>query len=232
MQISNYNASYTWVGTNSAAGVVVISSSGLVTVTGVAPGVSSTVTVTASRSGYTSENATSSSVAALSTGLTPTFSSAVQTADGFTVQISNYNASFTWVGTNSAAGVVVISSSGLVTVTGVAPGVSSTVTITTSRAGSTSGSATSSSTFSLSVARIYSVKAGEVAVKSTLLTQAKLKAPTGSKYALSVAVSSKKICKVLGTAIKTLKKGTCAVKVTVTLKGKKPTAKTVKISFK
>ena len=172
-------------------------------------------------------------------GLTPTFSSAVQTADGFTVQISNYNASFTWVGTNSAAGVVVISSSGLVTVTGVAPGVSSTVTITTSRAGSTSGSATSSSTFSLSVAsfslsvaRIYSVKAGEVAVKSTLLTQAKLKAPTGSKYALSVAVSSKKICKILGTAIKTLKKGTCAVKVTVTLKGKKPTAKTVKISVK
>ena len=76
------------------------------------------------------------------------------------------------------------------------------------------------------------MKAGEVAVKSTLLTQAKLKAPTGSKYALSVAVSSKKICKILGTAIKTLKKGTCAVKVTVTLKGKKPTAKTVKISVK
>jgi hypothetical protein len=205
----------------------VISSSGLVTVSGVAPGVSSTVTITTSRDGYTSGEATSLSIAALSTGLTPTFSGSAQTSDGFTLQISNYDASFAWVGSSSSSGTVVISSSGLVTVSGVAPGVSSTVTITTSRDGYTSGEATS-----LSVAKIYSLKAGEVAVKSTLLTQAKLKAPSGSRYVLSVAVSSKKICKVVGTSIKTLKKGTCAVKVNVTLKGKKPVAKTVKITVR
>ena len=159
--------------------------------------------------------------------LTPAFSTSIQTGDGFTLQISNYDASFAWAGTNSSAGAVVISPSGLITVTGVAPGVSSTVTITTTRTGYTSGSATSSSLSA--VATIYAVKAGEVAVKSKLLKLANLKAPTGSKYALSVNASSKKICKVLGTTIKTLKKGTCVVNVTVTLKGQKPTPKTIRI---
>ena len=79
------------------------------------------------------------------------------------------------------------------------------------------------------VASIHAVKVGQVAAKSKLLELAKLKAPTGSKYALSVKASSKKICKVLGTTIKTLKKGTCVVNVTVTLKGKKPTPKTIEI---
>jgi subtilisin family serine protease len=79
--------------------------------------------------------------------LTPAFSASIQTVDGFTLQISNFDASFAWAGTNSSAGAVVISSSGLITVTGVAPGVSSTVTITTTRTGYTSGSATSSSIF-------------------------------------------------------------------------------------
>jgi hypothetical protein len=76
------------------------------------------------------------------------------------------------------------------------------------------------------------VKAGQIVVKSKLLKQAKLKTPSGSKYALSVAASSRRVCRVSGTAIKTLKKGTCAIKVTVSLKGKKPTAKTVKITVR
>ena len=100
--------------------------------------------------------------------------------------------------------------------------------VTTTTISSTKNSSGSSSPSA--VTSIYSVKAGATAVKPKLLTLAKLEAPKGSEYALSVVASSKKFCKVLGTAIKTLQKGICEVNVTVRLKGKKPTTKTVKIT--
>ena len=74
--------------------------------------------------------------------LTPSFGAPTSTADGFTVQISNYDALFTWAGTATASGVVAISGSGLVTVSGVAARTSSTATITTERSGYSGGSAT------------------------------------------------------------------------------------------
>jgi hypothetical protein len=70
---------------------------------------------------------------ALSTA-TPTFGTPAPTANGFTVQISNYNANFTWSG-SATVGTVVISPTGLVTVTGVPAGTSSTVTVSVSRSG-------------------------------------------------------------------------------------------------
>lgn len=66
--------------------------------------------------------------------LTPMFGAVTVTADGFTVQITNYDLSYSWVGTATASGSVAISGTGLVTVTGVAPSTSSTATITTSKA--------------------------------------------------------------------------------------------------
>ena len=80
------------------------------------------------------------------TALTPTFGTPTTTANGFTVQITNYSNLYTWAGTATASGSVSISGSGLVTVTGVAPSTSSTATITTTRTGYTSGSATVSGT--------------------------------------------------------------------------------------
>jgi len=80
--------------------------------------------------------------------LTPTFGVATATSTGFTVQISNYDVNYTWAATNSASGVVTISNTGLVTVTGLGVGVSSTVTVTTARAGYTNGTATSSAVVS------------------------------------------------------------------------------------
>jgi len=84
--------------------------------------------------------------AAPAAALTPTFGTPTATADGFTVQISNYSASYTWAGSATASGSVAINGTGLVTVTGVAPGTSSTATITTTRTGYTNGSATVSAT--------------------------------------------------------------------------------------
>ena len=66
--ITNYDSSYTWAGTATASGSVAISSTrlvtvaisgtGLITVTGVAPGTSSTATITTTRTGYTGGTAT------------------------------------------------------------------------------------------------------------------------------------------------------------------------------
>ena len=116
MQISNYDNSYTW-SVSPSAGSATINSSGLITVTGLSAGASSTVTITSSKTGIPNGSASSSGTA-LSAALTPTFdtTTATSTATGFTIQISNYSASYTWSGTNSASGTVSISGTGLVTV--------------------------------------------------------------------------------------------------------------------
>jgi len=71
---------------------------------------------------------------------TPTFGTPTPTANGFTVQISNYDNNFTYGGT-ATAGSVAISGTGFVTVTGVAANTSSTATITTTRTNFATGSA-------------------------------------------------------------------------------------------
>jgi uncharacterized repeat protein (TIGR02543 family) len=81
------------------------------------------------------------SVTPLAAALTPTFGTPTATSGGFTVQISNYSADYTWAGTATAGGSVSISETGTVTVTGIAVETSSTATITTTRTGYTGGSA-------------------------------------------------------------------------------------------
>jgi len=76
-------------------------------------------------------------------GLDPQFETPSSTADGFTVQVSNYDANFTW-SVNTTAGSVTISGEGLVTVTGLAPGESATVTAVTTRTGYNSSTASAS----------------------------------------------------------------------------------------
>jgi hypothetical protein len=73
--------------------------------------------------------------------LTPAFDTPVPTSNGFTVQVTNYDAAFDWsVGTT--AGTVSINETGLITVTGLSSGQSATVTVGTSRLGYPNGSAT------------------------------------------------------------------------------------------
>ena len=138
VQVNNYDGNFSW-GTSTTAGSVSISSSGLVTVTGLSAGASATVTVTTNRSGYatgtasTTGQATSTSSGNLD-GLTPSFGTPSSQANGFTVQISNYDSAYNW-SQSTNRGSVTRSSNGLLTVSGLSAGQSATVTVTTSRSG-------------------------------------------------------------------------------------------------
>ena len=77
----------------------------------------------------------------LAAALTPAFGTPAGKIDGFTVQITNYDAAYTWAGISSESGTVVVSGSGLVTVSGVPSATNSTATITTTRTGYVEGTA-------------------------------------------------------------------------------------------
>ena len=65
-------------------------------------------------------------------GLDPQFETPSSTADGFTVQVTNYDANFTW-SVNTTAGSATISGTGLITVTGLTTEAGATVTVSTSK---------------------------------------------------------------------------------------------------
>lgn len=161
IEISNYDSAFTWeVTSSSGSAAVSIGQTGLVSVTGLTPGVSSTLTANAFRLGYETGTTTSSSVTTLSLGLTPSFDtySVTSRSDGFRIDISNHDANYQWSGVSSSeSGTVTISDTGTVTVSGIAPGTSSTVRITSSRSGYSSESATSLSYPSLTGAGLLPI---------------------------------------------------------------------------
>lgn len=145
--ITNFNANddFTWVieaFTPQNALAELDQSTGLVTVTNVAPGAEASVTVTATQQGVFVQGRSTKTASASNEARTPQFGGTTRTADGFTVQISNYSDQFTWAGTATQSGRVAINGSGRVTVTGVAPDTESVATITTQRDGFVAGSNT------------------------------------------------------------------------------------------
>ena len=138
--ITNFDSKFTYKAT-STLGNVTVSTGGLLTVTGMTPGSSATITVSTSRTGFTSGSATITGSASQGIGRNPSFSTVNPTQDGFTVQISNYDPSFQWTAVTSA-GNAVISSTGLLTLTNLVAGTAATVTITTSKSGFAQGSGT------------------------------------------------------------------------------------------
>ena len=71
-------------------------------------------------------------------GVVPEFETPTATADGFTVQVSNYDSDFTW-SVSTTAGSVTISVTGLITVTGLTPGESAVVNVANTRTGYNAG---------------------------------------------------------------------------------------------
>lgn len=140
MQIANYDPAFSWsLAKSSTGGTVTLSDTGLITVTGLTPGAVTTLVVETSRPGHAGGAATTT-VRTLMPALVPALTAPVPLANGFSVQITNYDPRFAWVFEATAGGSVRISRTGLVTVVGAAPGVLCTLAITSSRPGYVSGS--------------------------------------------------------------------------------------------
>ena len=150
VQVSNYDAEFTW-DVATTAGSASISGTGLITVTGLGAGQSATITVTALRAGFNDGEAEVTGSANVGAALTPEFGAVSSTADGFTVQVGNFDAAYVWE-VSASNGSAVIDGSGLVTVSGLTPTQSATVSVTASRTGYESGVADISGSASMGVA--------------------------------------------------------------------------------
>lgn len=107
---------------------------------------------------------------------------------------------------------------------------SSATSVPAASGGSTSVTTTppvSNATSSVKQTPSSAVGIGKTSPKTTLLALAKVTVPSGAKYALKVASSSSKNCKVSGTGVRALKAGSCKVTLTITPKKGKATSKTV-----
>lgn len=145
--VTNFDAAWQWAPAINATGASVnINGGGLITATGLAPGAGATVTVTTSRDGWLEGTGTVSGQASTGAAHTPVLADATSTADGFTVQISNFDGNYTWAATFGGSDGTVhpagISDAGLITVDGLAPDYSTTLTVTTTRTGYATGTAT------------------------------------------------------------------------------------------
>ncbi len=145
-QIANHDATWTWSAMVTPSGSASISGSGLVTVTNIAAGVETTLTVTASKTSYPTVTANTSFTAGALTGLTPTFGTPLSIVGGYTVQITNYDPLYTWTSTSGGSATTVISSSGLLTVTNVTSDASGVITVRAARTGYSTGTSTVSGT--------------------------------------------------------------------------------------
>jgi hypothetical protein len=127
----------------SVTATVTQATSGTISITGLSASTSYTFTITALNSvGASLASAASNSIttsAALAAGIAPLFTSASSYDGRFTVQIKDYDEAFTYAVTTSA-GQASINSTGLITVTGLSPDQSVTVSVTTTRTGYASGS--------------------------------------------------------------------------------------------
>ena len=150
VQVSNYDAEFTW-DVATTVGSASISGTGLITVIGLGAGQSATVTVTASRVGFNDGEAEVTGSANVGAALTPEFGAVSSTADGFTVQVSNYDAAYVWE-VSASTGSAAIDGTGLITVSDLAPSQSATVSVTASRTGYESGAADISGSASVGAA--------------------------------------------------------------------------------
>jgi len=157
VNVTNYDKNYVFTPTFDPAGGAAAVSVGAVngatlplTITGLTPGQARTIVVTATRAGYTTPAGGRASAAALLAALVPTFSVPVKTATGFTVNMTNYAAGYTFTVTTSAGTVSSGNASGKnlpLTLTGLStPGQGAIITVTVTRAGYATGSATVSGT--------------------------------------------------------------------------------------
>jgi hypothetical protein len=257
-------------------------------------GYASSIGVNPAATTTSTTTSTTTTTVPIPTGLTPTFSNAVPTIDGFTFTITNYSADYTYFLSVSRGSIS--RTNEVVTVTGVDPGETVGVLVLTDRTGYTqsdnsltaaaatttttttslsptttvvrsnttstvapevsqttvapkSGSATESSPTAIvsapsgtgGMATVVAFVApvatrvlliGKSTTIKSLATYLKLVVPSGAKLSARIANSSGKICRVVSTSVKALKKGTCTLSITMKPKKGKSITKSGKILVK
>ena len=150
VNVTNYDAAYVWqsaiviVGNGTVSIGTAANGKLPLTVTGMSPGAASTISITSSRQNYT-DGVSSVSGSALKAALTPVVGNIVATTGGFTASITNFDATFQWIGTTTL-GTAAISSSGAIVVSGVNPSTQVILTVSTSQSGYAPGSSTTTIT--------------------------------------------------------------------------------------
>jgi len=146
VNLTNWDSSWTWtpsVGSGSVAAGSGAGSTLPLTVSGLAASASATLTMQTTRSGYADGSATVTS-SALASARTPLLDTPVPTADGYTVNVTNWDTNWTWTPSTGAGSVTAGTPTGTtlpLTVTGLAAGASATVTMTAGRTGYVTGTA-------------------------------------------------------------------------------------------
>lgn len=187
--MTNFDSRFTYTA-STTAGTASVGSTGTVSVTGLTPGTTATVTVRTSRSGYLAGSGTLTGSPSTGAARNPLFSPPTPTVNGFTVQVSNYDATFQWSVT-ATPGSATIDQSGLVTVVNVSPGTAASVTVTTTKSGFTSGTGTTRGTAKVAAAPT-----------PTRSSQSSTQAPTQSFIRPPNGTKTPKIVKKSGTSSK------------------------------
>lgn len=139
--ITNYSENFSWF-VAATQGSASLDSTGMVTVSGLADGSTSTVVATTTRTDYTTASASvTSSALPLNDALVPSFEMVSQGLNTVTIQVSNYDPAFTWAIDYSSFGNASIDENGLITVTDLDPGTPVTLFVSTTRYGYRNGQA-------------------------------------------------------------------------------------------
>jgi hypothetical protein len=261
-------------------------------------GYASSIGVNPAATTTSTTTSTTTTTVPVPSGLTPTFSNAVPTIDGFTFTITNFSADYTYFLSVSRGSIS--RTNEVVTVAGVDPGETVGVLVITDRTGyaqsdssftaaaaTTTTSTTTTTTTTTTVASevpkessttvavsgpttttapasvataganptvilsapsgtggiativaftapatVRLLKVGKSTTFKSLATYLKLVEPSGAKLSARVTSSSSKICRISGTSVKALKKGTCPFSITMKPKKGKSLTKSGKILVK
>ena len=162
LNLTNYAATNTYSYLASAGNLTVGLPAGTnlpLTVTGLVPGQSSVIQVIVTRPGYSTTSGVVTGTASTTAALTPTFDTPVRTPDGFTVNVTDYDPTFTFTPTSTAGAVNVGAANGAklpLTVTGLTPNQAAKVTLTTTSPGVVTGSASVTANAALGAAKTVS----------------------------------------------------------------------------
>jgi uncharacterized repeat protein (TIGR02543 family) len=163
-----------------------------IVITGLTNGTSYSVALKAQNARGLSAASSTVSSTPIAGALTPTFDTPVRTADGFTVNVTNYSNSYTWTsggatGTGATVTFGTASGSNLpITVSGLAANTSSTLTINNSRSGYGNGTATVSGTSLPTLTVTYDSQGGSAVTSGSTTEGASISAaptaPTKAGY--------------------------------------------------